>query len=80
MTAAAGRFLILAALLLSSAGAIVGFAAGARRSASGWRLTSGFAYARSKPRVVRDESIVSPSVSSSRSVGRIVSTWPYSHR
>jgi len=29
VTAAAGRFLILAALLLSSAGAIVGFAAGA---------------------------------------------------
>jgi cytochrome c-type biogenesis protein CcmF len=44
VTAPAGRFLILIALLLSSAGALVGFAAGARRSAAGWKLTRGFAY------------------------------------
>lgn len=44
MTAAAGRSLILLALLVSSAGALVGIAAGARRSAAGWRLTRGLAY------------------------------------
>ena len=45
MTAAAGRVLILLALLVSSAGAVAGFAAGARGSAAGWRLTRGLAYA-----------------------------------
>jgi cytochrome c-type biogenesis protein CcmF len=45
VTARAGQFLILLALLVSSAGALVGFAAGARRSASGWRLTRILAYA-----------------------------------
>jgi cytochrome c-type biogenesis protein CcmF len=45
VTARAGQFLVLLALLLSSAGALVGFAAGARRSAAGWKWTRGFAYA-----------------------------------
>src|SRR4029079_10284512 len=45
MTAAAGRVLILLALLVSSAGAMAGFAAGARGSEAGWRLTRRLAYA-----------------------------------
>jgi cytochrome c-type biogenesis protein CcmF len=45
VTAAAGRVLILLALLVSSAGAVAGFAAGARGSAAGWRLTRGLVYA-----------------------------------
>jgi len=45
VTAAAGRALILLALLVSSAGAMAGFAAGARGSVAGWRLTRGLAYA-----------------------------------
>ena len=44
MTAAAGRVLILLALLVSSAGAMAGFAAGARGSEAGWRLTRRLAY------------------------------------
>ena len=49
MIALAGRVLILCALLASSAGAVVGFATGARPSAAGWRwvrrLGGGFAAA-----------------------------------
>ena len=45
MTAAAGRVLILLALLVSCAGSMAGFAAGRRGSASGWRLTRGLSYA-----------------------------------
>lgn len=45
MIAAAGRALILLALLVSAAGAVAGFAAGRSGSASGWRVTRGLAYA-----------------------------------
>ena len=45
MNATAGRVLILLALLVSSAGAMAGFAAGIRSSAAGWRLTRTLAYA-----------------------------------
>jgi cytochrome c-type biogenesis protein CcmF len=45
VTAAAGRALILLALLVSCAGSMAGFAAGRRGSAAGWRLTRGLAYA-----------------------------------
>ena len=45
MNATAGRVLILLALLVSSAGAMAGFAAGIRGSAAGWRLTRALAYA-----------------------------------
>jgi cytochrome c-type biogenesis protein CcmF len=44
VTAAAGRVLILLALLVSCAGSVAGFAAGRRGSAAGWRLTRGLAY------------------------------------
>jgi len=43
--AAAGRVFILLALLVSSAGAVAGFAAARRGSAAGWRLTRVLAYA-----------------------------------
>jgi len=45
VNATAGRVLILLALLVSSAGAMAGFAAGIRGSAGGWRLTRALAYA-----------------------------------
>ena len=45
MIAAAGRVFILLALLVSSAGAVAGFAAARRGSAAGWRLTRVLAYA-----------------------------------
>jgi cytochrome c-type biogenesis protein CcmF len=45
MTAAIGRFLILASLLVSSSGAVVGFAAGAKRSAEGLKWARRLAYA-----------------------------------
>ena len=44
MTAAAGRALILLALLVSCAGSMAGFAAGRRGSAAGWRLTRALVY------------------------------------
>src|SRR6266571_4083919 len=44
MTATLGRFLILAALLVSSCGALLGFAAGKKRSIEGLRWTQRFAY------------------------------------
>src|SRR3982750_4325954 len=40
-----GRILILLALLSASAGAIVGFATGARPSAAGWKWSRRLAYA-----------------------------------
>src|SRR5881227_2940482 len=45
MTAQLGRFLILASVLVSFAGALVGFAAGAKRSAEGLKWARRFAYA-----------------------------------
>jgi cytochrome c-type biogenesis protein CcmF len=45
VTPLAGRVLILLALLVSSAGAVAGFAAARRDSAAGWRLTRTLAYA-----------------------------------
>ncbi len=45
MIPALGRTLILLALLAASAGALLGFVAGARRSALGWKLTRWLAYA-----------------------------------
>ncbi len=47
MTATLGRALILLALLAASAGALVGFAAGVRRSAAGlaWAQRLAYAYA-----------------------------------
>jgi cytochrome c-type biogenesis protein CcmF len=45
MVATIGRTLILLALLAASAGALVGFASGARPSAVGWRWTRRLAYA-----------------------------------
>src|SRR5262245_65913533 len=45
MVPAAGRLLILLALLAASAGSIVGFATGRRPSAAGWAWTRRFAYA-----------------------------------
>ncbi|MCU1347599.1 MAG: Cytochrome c heme lyase subunit CcmF, partial [Acidobacteria bacterium] len=45
MTATLGRFLILASLLISTVGAIVGYASGRGRSAQGLRLAQRFAYA-----------------------------------
>ncbi|HWS72508.1 MAG TPA: cytochrome c biogenesis protein CcsA, partial [Thermoanaerobaculia bacterium] len=45
MTATLGRFLILASLLISTVGAMVGYAAGRGRSAQGLRLAQRFAYA-----------------------------------
>ena len=45
MTAALGRFLILAAVLVSTSGAVVAFAAGKKRSAEGRRWAERFAYA-----------------------------------
>jgi cytochrome c-type biogenesis protein CcmF len=45
MTPTLGRDLILFALLVSSIGAVLGFASGARRSAQGWAWTRGLAYA-----------------------------------
>src|SRR5438552_8429122 len=44
MTAAFGRFLILAAVFVSTAGAFVGFAAGKKRSSEGLRWARRFAY------------------------------------
>jgi cytochrome c-type biogenesis protein CcmF len=44
VTAAFGRFLILCSLLVSSAGALVGFAAGAKQSADGLKWSQRFAY------------------------------------
>src|SRR5437763_3367105 len=44
MTAALGRFLILASVLVSVGGALVGFAAGAKRSAEGLKWARRFAY------------------------------------
>ena len=45
MTATLGRFLILASLLISTVGAMVGYAAGRGRSAQGLRIAQRFAYA-----------------------------------
>ncbi|HEY8850233.1 MAG TPA: cytochrome c biogenesis protein CcsA, partial [Thermoanaerobaculia bacterium] len=45
MTAALGRFLILASLFVSSAGAMIGFAAGRKQSAEGLRWARRFAFA-----------------------------------
>jgi cytochrome c-type biogenesis protein CcmF len=45
VTAALGRNLVLLALLLSTAGAVVGFAAGRSRSAAGWAWTRRLVYA-----------------------------------
>jgi cytochrome c-type biogenesis protein CcmF len=45
MTAALGRNLVLLALLASTVGAVVGLAAGARRSAAGWAWTRRLAFA-----------------------------------
>jgi cytochrome c-type biogenesis protein CcmF len=45
MTPALGRTLILLALFAATAGALLGFVAGARRSALGWKLTRWLAYA-----------------------------------
>ena len=45
MTATAGRFLILASVLVSAGGAVVGFYAGRSQSREGLRLARGFAYA-----------------------------------
>jgi cytochrome c-type biogenesis protein CcmF len=45
MVPAAGRLLVLLALLAASAGALVGFATGRRPSAAGWAWTRRFAYA-----------------------------------
>ena len=45
MTAALGRHLVLLALLVATVGSVVGFAAGARRSAAGWVWTRRLAYA-----------------------------------
>ena len=44
-TAAIGRLLILGALLVSTAGAVLGFASGAKRSPEGLRWTRRLAYA-----------------------------------
>ncbi len=45
MVATLGRILILCALLAASAGALVGFTSGKRRSAAGWRWARRLAYA-----------------------------------
>jgi cytochrome c-type biogenesis protein CcmF len=45
VTAALGRTLVYLALFVSAAGSVVGFAAGARRSAWGWQWTRRLAYA-----------------------------------
>jgi cytochrome c-type biogenesis protein CcmF len=45
MVATLGRILILSALLAATAGALVGFTAGKRRSATGWRWARRLAYA-----------------------------------
>src|SRR3954451_23688167 len=45
MTAQLGRFLILAAVLVSTGGAFVGFAAGQKRSVEGLKWARRFAYA-----------------------------------
>src|SRR6185295_8208408 len=45
MIPALGRALILLALLVASAGALVGFASGVRRSALGWAFTRRLCYA-----------------------------------
>jgi cytochrome c-type biogenesis protein CcmF len=45
VTATLGRSLVLLALLLSTIGAVAGFAAGSRRSAAGWAWTRRLAYA-----------------------------------
>src|SRR5436190_546990 len=44
MTAAFGRLLILASLLVSTTGAVLGYAAGAKRSPEGLKWTQRFAY------------------------------------
>ncbi len=45
MTASLGRFLILASVLVSAAGAFIGFAAGQKQSPEGLKWARRFAYA-----------------------------------
>src|SRR3954465_5733956 len=89
MVATLGRILVLSALLAASAGSLVGFASGKRRSAAGWRWARRLAYSLAAAMIlanlVMEYALLTPDFSEvsvahvgSRSVptwGAIVSLW-----